>query len=84
MTETKELTFDHPFEDNTCCTILVEYKFEKEEPVMYYPDGSGYPGSVSLEILSATVILMNDMEVEEKKPSWISWETIIDKLLLTI
>ena len=80
MAETTELTFNHPFEDNTSCTLLVEYKYEKEEDVMYYPDGSGHSGTTSLEILSATVTDNQDTSV----PSWLSWETIIDKLLLTI
>jgi len=36
---------------------LIEYDYEPEEPmVMYYPDGSGYPGSPAMvEVTSVTL-----------------------------
>jgi hypothetical protein len=45
-------------------TFEVEYDYYKEEPmVMYYGDGSGYPGSpASIEIHS---IYLNDTEVTD-------------------
>lgn len=52
--------------------IEVNGNYSPEEPmVMYYPDGSGYPGSSSeFEVINATIGGQNAEEIIEKLNAW--------------
>lgn len=70
----------HPEHDHIYCEIKVHWKYVHEEPVMYYRDGSGYPGADELTIKECEVVSYCDRHVrkEEDKvcPEWIDWEYV--------
>jgi hypothetical protein len=59
MGKTKGSTYvdcHHPENEDLWCQLEVFWEHNHEEAVMYYNDGSGYPGDESFEITDSKMI----------------------------
>ena len=71
----------HPTNDDLWCQIEVFWKHNYEPPVMYYQDGSGYPGDNSIEIIETKMITYCGDPVQQMvEPHWIDWDKVMEEL----
>lgn len=78
------VTAYHPNNDQIYCEISVDWKHVYEPPVMYYGDGSGYPGSDEFTILKSKLITYCDeaVGVDEEIPDWVDWDQVKEEIVM--
>lgn len=78
---TSYVTCYHPENDDLWCELEVTWKHTREEAVMYYSDGSGYPGDESSEIIDSKMISYCGEPVQQmSEPHWIDWNKVMEDL----
>jgi hypothetical protein len=78
---TSYVTQYHPENDELWCELEVVWQHTSEPAVMYYRDGSGYPGYESSEIIELKMISYCDEPVQNMStPHWVNWEDVMEQL----
>jgi len=71
----------HPTNDDLWCQLEVFWKHESSPAVMYYNDGSGYPGDESFEIIKSTMVSYCGEPVQHMtEPHWIDWDQVVEDI----
>ena len=71
----------HPDNDDLWCQLEVFWEHNHEEAVMYYADGSGYPGDDTFEITDSKMITYCGEPVQNMtEPHWINWDKVQEDL----
>jgi hypothetical protein len=78
---TSYVKYYHPQNDELWCELEVLWQHTSEPAVMYYRDGSGYPGDESCEIIELKMISYCDEPVQHMSiPHWINWDDVMEQL----
>lgn len=71
----------HPTNDDLWCQLEVFWERNYEPAVMYYNDGSGYPGDDSFQITDSKMITYCGEPVQHMvEPHWIDWDKVQEDL----